>query len=82
MLLEKREKELLQMKKEKEKALKAAPDGTLRLCRHGDKVQYYHRTDAKDTNGVYLKEKDVKLVSKLAQKDYDRKALKAIEKEL
>lgn len=82
MLLEKREKELLQMKKEKEKALKAAPDGTLRLCRYGDKVQYYHRTDAKDTNGVYLKEKDVKLVAKLAQKDYDRKALKAIEKEL
>ena len=42
-LLEAREKQLLQLKKEKEKALKSAPEGSLRICMHGNKTQYYHR---------------------------------------
>lgn len=81
-LLEARENQLLQLKKEKEKALKSAPEGTLRICRHGNKTQYYHREDPKDCNGVYIKEKEMTLAQKLAQKDYDKKVLSSVEKEL
>ena len=81
-LLKEREKQLVQMKAEKEKALGKAPKGKLRVCSHGGKVQYYHRKDPKDFNGVYLREKDERLARKLAQKSYDEKVLAAAEKEL
>ena len=73
---------LLQLKKEKQTALVSVPEGTLRICSHGNRVQFYHRTDPKDFNGTYIREKDARLVKKLAQKDYDQKVLRAIEKEI
>lgn len=81
-LLEARKGHLLQLKQGKEEALKIAPEGSLRICSHGGRTQYYHRNDPKDFNGVYIKEKDVELARKLAQKDYDKKVLASIEKEL
>lgn len=81
-LLEARKSHLLQLKKGKEESLKIAPEGSLRICSHGGRTQYYHRNDPKDFNGVYIKEKDVELAQKLAQKDYDKKVLASIEKEL
>ncbi len=81
-LLEAREKYLLQIKNEKEQALTEVPEGTLRLCTHEKNTQYYHRKDPKDFNGVYIREKDIELAQRLAQKDYDRKVLGATEKEL
>lgn len=81
-ILKRREKELLQIKKEKEKSLKNAPEGSLRICSHGKKPQFYKRTDPKDCNGVYIPEKDFRIAQKLAQKDYDRKVLNAVDKEL
>lgn len=81
-LLEARENYLQQMKKEKEKALLKAPEGSLRICKHGKKTQYYHRNNPKDFNGVYIRENDIKFAQKLAQKDYDKKVLCAVEKEL
>lgn len=81
-LLETRENYLLQLKKEKEKALKNVPEGFLRICAGKRKPQYYWRTDPKDYNGIYIPEKDIKLARKLAQKDYDRKVLNSVEKEL
>lgn len=81
-LLKVREKQLLQMKKEKENALLTAPEGKLRVCSHADRTQYYQRNDPKDFNGVYLREKDLHIAQKLAQKDYDQKVLRAAEKEL
>lgn len=81
-LLEARGNQLQQLKKEKEKSLANAPEGSLRLCKHGNKTQYYHRNNPKDFNGVYIKEKDVGLARKLAQKDYDKKVLCSAEKEL
>jgi len=77
-----RKQELLKMKKEKEKALRKALEGTLRVCKHGKKIQYYHRNDPKDFNGKYIREKDWKLAEKLAQKDYDTKILRSAEEEL
>lgn len=81
-LLEAREKYLLRLKQEKEKALKMAPEGSLRLSVRGKKTQYYQRNNPKDFNGTYICEKDVGLAQKLAQKDYDQKVLSGIEKEL
>lgn len=81
-LLKERENQLQQLKKEKEKALIKAPEGSLRLCKHGNKTQYYCRNNPKDFNGVYIKEKNIDLARKLAQKDYDKKVLGSVEQEL
>ena len=77
-----RENYLIRLKEEKEKALKAAPEGNLRICSHGNRTQYYKREDPKDFNGVYIRDSDVKLARKLAQKEYDKKVLFSVEKEL
>lgn len=81
-LLQERENYLLQLKKIKEKALKTAPEGSLRLCSRKNKAQFYRRNNPKDSSGTYIPEKDIKLARKLAQKDYDQKILNSIEKEL
>lgn len=81
-LLEERKKYLLKTKKEKEKALSIAPEGTLRICSSRRTPQYYQRIAPKDTSGVYIREKDNQIIPKLAQKDYNRKVLVAVEKEL
>lgn len=81
-LLKAREKQLLQIKEEKKQALTNVPKGFLRICNRGEKALYYQRTDPKDYNGIYIKEKDVHIAQELAQKDYDQKILRAAEKEL
>ena len=81
-LLKEREKYLCELKSEKEKELKTAPEGLLRVCNSRNRIQYYYRTEPKDFNGVYIKEKDIHLAQGLAQKDYDQRILRAIEKEL
>lgn len=80
--LEKRKEELLKIKKQKLEEIKKGPQGTLRISISEGKIRYYHRTNSKDFNGVYIKESDKELANKLAQKDYDKKVLKEIEKEL
>ena len=80
--MEERKEQLHKIKKEKEKALKNAPTGHLRISQRGETVQYYHRTDPKDFNGVYLPQKSSSMVQKLAQKDYDEKVLVSVNKEL
>ena len=81
-LLEERKEYLLRLKSEKEKSLRTAPEGMLRVCSSRNRVQYYQRMDPKDFNGIYIKEKDAWLARGLAQKDYDQKILKMIENEL
>lgn len=81
-LLEAREKQLLHIKKEKEKCIEKAPEGTLKVCDRGEKTQYYHKAGQLDSKNVYIREKDIGLAQKLAQKDYDKKVLRAAEKEI
>ena len=81
-MLEARKNYLLQIKKEKESALATVPEGKLRICSHGNKAQFYYRTDPKDFNGVYIRDNDVKFAELLAQKDYDQRVLRAVDKEL
>lgn len=80
--LKKREEYLLQLRAEKEKALLDVPGGALRVCNSGGKLQYYQRNSAKDTSGIYISKKNIELAKKLAQKDYDERALYALKKEL
>lgn len=80
--LKEREKVLIQMKKEKEKALSKAPEGKLRVCHNEERTRFYQRLNSKDFNGVYIKGKNHKLAQALAQKDYDEKVLRAVEQEL
>ena len=81
-LLDAREKYLLQLKRDKEKSLKKVPEGSLRINPKKDKIQYYHRTNPKDSSGTYIRQENFNLAQKLAQKDYDEKILQASEKEL
>lgn len=81
-LLTTRKSHLLQLKSDAEAALKIAPAGFLRIGRHGDRLQYYHRTAPKDSTGKYIREKDIQLACDLAQKDYNQKVLRAASQEL
>lgn len=80
--LEKRKHFLTKLKIAKEKALKNVPEGLLRINQTENKTYYYLRTDPKDFQGKYIRKKDTDLARKLAQKDYDEKILRSIEKEI
>lgn len=81
-LLTKRQKKLLKVQKKKEKELLKAPEGSLRLCDSGNRTQYYHRQNTKDKAGTFIREENHALARKLAQKDYNKKIVKAAEAEL
>lgn len=78
--LKERQKYLLQVKKEKNNAIKNIPEGKLRISCHGNRTQYYQRKNTKDINGTYIKDK--KYAKLLAQKEYDKKIICIAEKEL
>ena len=58
-LVEERKETLLRLKQEKEKALQNVPQGALRICHSGNRTQYYHRRDEKDSSGVYMPKKNI-----------------------
>ena len=57
---------------------KNAPKGSLRIITKWNKHQYYHRINPSDPQGKYIPRKDQITAIRLAQKDYDNKALKAL----
>lgn len=59
-----------------EKSLKKAPEGTLVLSKSNGTVQYYHKTGHEQKKGEYISKKNSKLITSLAQKDYDLRLLK------
>ncbi len=67
--------------KETRNRLKNAPEGTLRMSRSHNKQQYY-RCTVKKRNGEYINKDNMELVRQLAQKAYDEKVLKFVEKRL
>ncbi|MBQ9122586.1 MAG: hypothetical protein IJY10_03730 [Lachnospiraceae bacterium] len=82
LLLLNRKEYLINLKREKEKALGTAPKGTVRLITSGVHTQFYHRMEPSMRVGVYIPKKDLALAQSLAQKDYDQKVLKSIEQEI
>jgi hypothetical protein len=81
-LLNERSEKLQWIIKEKEYALKKAPEGLLRVTKCRTTTQYFVRTDSCDFNGKYIKQKDKELACRLAQKEYDLKVLDKAKKEL
>lgn len=81
-LLQNRAEEILRTIELTKKALKRAPQGHLRLTKRGNQFYGYHLTDADPLKGVYIPKDDISQMSKLAQKDYDEKALREMEHEL
>ena len=75
----KRLNELYEKKIHLEEALKSAPEGNLRTAKKGKAFQFYLITEKADSKGKYLSLKnpvEKELVKKLAQRDYDKKALR------
>lgn len=68
--------------KEREKALEIAPEGKLRINKIGNSLQYHHRMDHSDTEGVYLKRSQDSLAAALAQKNYDRNLVSELRAEI
>lgn len=65
------------------KSQKSAPQGHLRIAqaKGGKKIQYYHFTDPKDLKGKYIPHSKISFAQKLAQKDYDEKLIKLLQKQ-
>ena len=78
---EQRKAELARLITVKKKAIKAAPEGCLRITTNRGNYQYYHFINSKERQR-YLSKKDFKLARKLAQKAYDKKVVSAAEREL
>lgn len=64
------------------KALKKAPEGTLRISSCRGVIQYYHRQTPEDSRGTYITAANQVLAKKLAQKDYNRHLVKSLKKEI
>ena len=64
------------------KALKKAPEGTLRISSCRGVIQYYHRQIPEDSRGTYITAANQVLAQKLAQKDYNRHLVKSLKKEI
>lgn len=65
-----------------ENSLTDAPEGTLRLSRSKNQVQFYHSTKNGKYNGTYIPKENLDLARRLAQKDYDEKLLASAQKRL
>lgn len=61
--------------------LKNAPNGSLRISRNGNHIQYYLCTDI-DKRGKYISKKKEELIQVLVQKSYDEKIVRLTEKRL
>ena len=81
-LLTARLAEVSTLLEQKENELQNAPQGTLRISKSGKTIQYYQITKSGDTHGEYIPTKNYKLAKELAQKDYDKKLIATLKKEL
>lgn len=63
-------------------ALEQAPEGSLILSKSNGSTQYYHKTRTEQKKGTYIEKKNSKLIIDLAQKDYNRRLLKEINRQI
>ncbi len=73
---------LISIKEKVQNDLDDVPDGSLRLGKSQNCVQYYHYLNDGNHNGTYLPKKDIALAKQLAQKSYDKNVLKCVNKRL
>ena len=58
-----------------------APEGSLRIVKHGKGYQCYHKKKSSRVNGEYIRSSEKNLIKLLIQKAYDQKVLPAAEKQ-
>lgn len=80
--LEARMQYLERLKEEKLREIQNAPAGSLRIDNHTGKAQYYFRSNRSVRNGKYISRTQEKLIRALAQKEYDERVLKAVNREI
>ena len=64
------------------RAIKKAPQGSLRITQSHNSVQYYHLTIKGENTGTYIPAEHKELAEQLAQKDYDKKVSEVTVKEI
>ncbi len=79
--LKEQAKQMNRLISEVEKSLKKAPKGSLVLSKSNGVTQYYHKTGSAQKKGIYISSKNKKMISALAQKDYDLRILELIKKQ-
>ena len=82
MEFEDREKTLKLIIRDKKRSIRDMPEGVLRINKSRGKYNYYCIKDSSKRNGEYLSKENMKLITQLAQKSYDKKVLQAAEREL
>ena len=80
-ILEKKLKEAEYLITKAEKSLKKAPEGTLVLSQSNGSAQYFHKTKNEQKKGEYISTKNRKLITALAQKDYDLRFIKVMKEQ-
>ncbi len=83
-VLQQEEKSLRKLSDTIERTLRHAPEGSLHIVHNKPSVQYYHRHPNAGNRdmGDYIRKENMRLISQLAQKSYDRKLLRIIQKRL
>lgn len=66
----------------KEKSLKKAPAGRIRLSRRKNQIQWFHVTRGSTEHGKYIPVCEIDRARALAQKEYDLKALPELKRQL
>lgn len=67
---------------QKEKAVRSAPKGSLKIVRRGKPCQYYFRDTSIDKKWHFIRRRNDSFAGKLAQRDYDALILRAADREL
>lgn len=79
---ERRYRELLLVKKEKEDSMTKAPAGKIHIVSSGGRTQYYLREESIERSGKYVPKSDVTKIKTYLQKAYDETVLKYLNIEL
>ena len=69
------------LKRKVEKSLKKMPEGVLIVSKSNGVIQFFHKTEKEQKKGKYIDKKNHKLMSRLAQKEYDIKFQRELEKQ-
>lgn len=62
--------------------IESAPEGTIVAIKNHNTYQYYRKTDQTNVHGRYIKKKDRNIVQEILQKEYIRKSLPQIRKQI
>lgn len=96
MVLQEELAQLKKIAESAKKRLETAPEGGLRITKKQNRIEYYYKESQRDTggkkneskkeneskNGRYMRKREMGLVRRLAQRDYDQSLMKKVEKRI